>query len=160
MVESIKNEEFRIENEELRHLNEKPKIPVILGPTAVGKTAVGIAAADALNGEIVSADSRQIYRGMTIGTAKPSKGELGRVKHHLIDILEPDELFSAGEFVHRAMAAIEDIASRGKLPIVVGGAGLYIRALTRGIFNGESSDADFGAAMTKAANRGVVSLEM
>lgn len=143
MVESIKNEEFRIENEELRHLNEKPKIPVILGPTAVGKTAVGIAAADALNGEIVSADSRQIYRGMTIGTAKPSKGELGRVKHHLIDILEPDELFSAGEFVHRAMAAIEDIASRGKLPIVVGGAGLYIRALTRGIFNGESSDADF-----------------
>ncbi|NQS97307.1 MAG: tRNA (adenosine(37)-N6)-dimethylallyltransferase MiaA [candidate division Zixibacteria bacterium] len=127
----------------MRHLNEKPKIPVILGPTAAGKTAVGIAAAEAMNGEIVSADSRQIYRGMTIGTAKPSKGALGRVRHHLIDILEPDELFSAGEFVRRAMAAIEDIASRGKLPIVVGGAGLYIRALTRGIFNGESSDADF-----------------
>lgn len=141
--------QFKIKNLKLKIVNGKLRIPVILGPTAVGKTAVGISVAEALNGEIISADSRQIYRGMTIGTAKPSKEELGRVRHHLIDILEPDELFSAGEFVRRAMAAIEDIISRGKLPIVAGGAGLYIRALTKGIFDGESSDDDIRAELQR-----------
>ncbi len=111
-----------------------------MGPTAVGKTAVGIAVCEELKGEIISADSRQIYRGMTIGTAKSSPGELALVRHHLLDILNPDQVFSAGEFVRCAAQAAQDIKSRGKLPIVVGGAGLYIKALTDGIFEGESRD--------------------
>jgi tRNA dimethylallyltransferase len=120
--------------------NHKSQIPIILGPTGVGKTAIGIPVAERLNGEIISADSRQIYRGMTIGTAKPSAEEQRRIPHQLVDILEPNEVFSAGEFVRRALLAIADIQARGKLPIIVGGAGLYIRALTKGIFTGESKD--------------------
>lgn len=121
-------------------MTDKPKIPVILGPTTVGKTSVGMLICEALNGEIISADSRQIYRGMTIGTAKPSPAELARCPHHLVDILEPGEVFSAGLFIRRAMEAVHDIVSRKKTPVVVGGAGLYIKALTEGIFEGDSSD--------------------
>lgn len=106
---------------------------VVVGPTATGKTAVGLALAEALGGEIINADALQIYRGFDIGTAKPSAEELARAPHHLIDILDPEEPFSAGEFTRRARIAIEDIRSRGRRPILVGGTGLYIRALLEGI---------------------------
>jgi len=115
-------------------------IPVILGATAVGKTEIGMQICLKLNGEIISADSRQIYRGMDIGSAKPTREQRTLVRHHLIDILDPEQTFSAGDFVRQASAAISDIQSRGRLPVVVGGAGLYIRALTKGLFAGGASD--------------------
>lgn len=107
-------------------------ILVIVGPTASGKTAVGIELAQRLNGEIISADARQIYRFMDIGTAKPTAEERSAVRHHLIDFINPDEDYSAGQFAEDASAVIGDILCRGKMPILVGGAGLYIRALFDG----------------------------
>ncbi len=107
-------------------------ILVIAGPTASGKTAVGIELAQRLNGEIISADARQIYRFMDIGTAKPTTEERAAARHHLIDFVNPDEDYSAGQFAEDASAVIGDIQRRGKMPIVVGGAGLYIRALFDG----------------------------
>ncbi len=107
-------------------------ILVIAGPTASGKTAVGIELAQRLNGEIVSADARQIYRFMDIGTAKPTAEERAAARHHLIDFVNPDKDYSAGQFAEDASVVIQDILSRGKVPIVVGGAGLYIRALFDG----------------------------
>ena len=108
-------------------------ILAIVGPTATGKSALGLALAEILRGEIVNADALQVYRGFDIGTAKPSPADRERVPHHLIDILEPSEVYSAGEFARRAREAIADIQGRGKLPIVVGGSGLYLRALLFGI---------------------------
>ncbi len=107
-------------------------ILVIAGPTASGKTAVGIELARRLNGEIISADARQIYRFMDIGTAKPTAEERSAARHHLIDFVNPDEDYSAGQFAEDASAVIGDILCRGKMPILVGGAGLYIRALFDG----------------------------
>lgn len=112
---------------------ETQPIVVILGATATGKTAVALAVAEELEGEIVNADALQVYRGFDLGTAKPTQEEQARVPHHLIDILDPHERFSAGEFARRARGAIEDIRSRHKLPVVVGGSGLYLRALLEGI---------------------------
>jgi len=109
-----------------------PDILVIAGPTASGKTAVGIELAQRLNGEIISADARQIYRFMDIGTAKPTAEERVAARHHLIDFVNPDKGYSAGQFAEDASAVIGDILRRGKVPIVVGGAGLYIRALFDG----------------------------
>ena len=108
-------------------------LPVILGPTAVGKTAVAVRVAEHLNAEIISADSRQVYRGTEIGSGAPSQEELQRVPHHMVGILDPEERLSAGEYARMANAVIADVRSRGKLPIVVGGSGLYIRALTEGV---------------------------
>lgn len=105
---------------------------VITGPTATGKTALGVEAALAFRGEVVSADSMQVYRGMDIGTAKPTAEEMRGVPHHLIDAADPREDFSAAKYVELASAAVEDIRARGRLPIVVGGTGLYIDALLRG----------------------------
>ncbi len=119
-------------------MGELPKVLAIVGPTAVGKTAVGIRAAKELNGEIISADARQLFRGMNVGTAKPSKEELQTVPHHLIDILDPGEYFSAGIYAEMGHEVILDIISRGKLPIIVGGSGLYFRALVDGLFTGDS----------------------
>ncbi len=107
-------------------------ILVIAGPTASGKTAVGIELAQRLNGEIISADARQIYRFMDIGTAKPTAEERAAVRHHLIDFVNLDEDYSAGQFAEDASEVIRDLLHRGKVPIVVGGAGLYIRALFDG----------------------------
>ncbi len=107
-------------------------ILVIAGPTASGKTAVGIELAQRIDGEIVSADARQIYRFMDIGTAKPTAEERAAARHHLIDFVNPDEDYSAGQFAEDAAVVIGDILRRGKVPIVVGGAGLYIRALFDG----------------------------
>ena len=108
------------------------KILAVVGPTASGKSALGLALADRLDGEIISCDSMQIYRRMNIGTAKPTIEEIGRVRHHLIDAVEPHESFSVADYVSLATTAIEDCVSRGKLPIICGGTGLYLDALLRG----------------------------
>jgi tRNA dimethylallyltransferase len=113
-------------------LPQKPPLILIVGPTAVGKTECVIQLAERLNGEIISADSRLFYRGMDIGTAKPSPAEMERVPHHLIDIVNPDETLSLAVFQQRAQEIIADIHSRGKLPFLVGGTGQYIRAVTEG----------------------------
>ena len=107
------------------------KIPVIVvcGPTASGKTAVGVELAIRLGGEVVSADSMQIYKGLAISTAKPTYEEMKGIPHHLMDFLEPDEPFSVADYVKMARECISDIRSRGKLPIIVGGTGLYINSL-------------------------------
>ena len=110
-----------------------PDTLAILGPTATGKSALAMALAAELGGEILNADALQVYRGLDIGTAKPGAAERARVRHHLIDILEPHERYSAGEFARRAREAILEIRRRGALPIVVGGSGLYLRALFEGI---------------------------
>ncbi len=111
---------------------EKPPLILIVGPTAVGKTEIAIQLAERLNGEIVSADSRLFYRGMDIGTAKPTPEEQARVPHHLIDIAEPNEILSLAVFQQKAREAIADVHARNKLPFLVGGAGQYIRAVTEG----------------------------
>jgi tRNA dimethylallyltransferase len=110
----------------------RPALVVILGPTAVGKTELALHIAEQLGGEIVSADSRLFYRGMDIGTAKPSPAEQKRVPHHLIDVAEPDEVWSLALFQQRARAAIAEIGARGSLPLLVGGTGQYIRAVIQG----------------------------
>lgn len=110
----------------------KPPLVLIVGPTAVGKTEIAIQLAERLNGEIVSADSRLFYRGMDIGTAKPSREEQARVPHHLIDIANPDEILSLAVFQQKATEAIAEIHTRNKLPFLVGGTGQYIRAVTQG----------------------------
>ncbi|MBI4653410.1 MAG: tRNA (adenosine(37)-N6)-dimethylallyltransferase MiaA [Nitrospirae bacterium] len=116
------------------------KVIILLGPTCVGKTGVSMLLAKMLNTEIISADSMQIYQHMDIGTAKPSSQELREVKHHLINILSPSESFSAGLFKDTATKIIDDLHSRGKVPVIVGGTGLYIMALTRGLFEAPSAD--------------------
>jgi len=110
----------------------KPLLVLIVGPTAVGKTEIAIRLAERLNGEIVSADSRLFYRGMDIGTAKPTPDEQNRVPHHLIDIANPDEILSLAIFQQKARDAIADIHTRNKIPFLVGGTGQYIRAVTQG----------------------------
>jgi tRNA dimethylallyltransferase len=110
----------------------KPPLILIVGPTAVGKTELAIQLAEQLNGEIVSADSRLFYRGMDIGTAKPTHEEQARVFHHLIDIADPDEILSLAVFQQKARQVIADIHTRKKMPFLVGGTGQYIRAVTEG----------------------------
>lgn len=109
-----------------------PKIAVITGPTATGKTALGVALAKKTGGEIVSADSMQIYKQMNIGTAKPDAGEMAGVRHHMIDVVSPFEKYSVARFVRDASSCVDDILGRGKLPIVTGGTGLYIDSLISG----------------------------
>lgn len=116
-------------------------IQVIAGPTAVGKTAYGLRIAEGHDAEIISADSRQIYRQLTIGTAKPDRKELARVRHHFIDELDVGEPFSAGQFASQANDRIADILARGLKPIVVGGATLYLHALVHGLSSVAPSDA-------------------
>lgn len=110
----------------------RPPIVVILGPTGVGKTELSLQLAERLNGEIISADSRLLYRGMDIGTAKPSREEQARVPHHLIDVADPDEIWSLAQFQKEALSAIEHIHQRRKLSFLVGGTGQYIHAITKG----------------------------
>ena len=110
----------------------KPPLILIVGPTAVGKTELAIQLAELLDGEIISADSRLFYRGMDIGTAKPTPEEQARVPHHLIDIANPDEILSLAVFQQKAHKAIADIHTRNKIPFLVGGTGQYIRAVTQG----------------------------
>src|SRR5512134_874137 len=112
---------------------EENRLLVLSGPTASGKTALALSLAKAFPLEIINADSMQVYRGMDIGTAKPTLSERGEVAHHLIDVADPDEAYDAGRFVDEAERAIREIRGRGKFPAVVGGTGMYIRALLRGL---------------------------
>ena len=118
----------------------RPPLLVVLGPTAAGKSAVAHAIARHRAGEIVSADAFAVYRGFDIGTAKPTDEERREVPYHLIDVSDPDESFSAGRWAREARTAIEDIARRGRLPIVCGGSGFYIEALLRGLPPGAAAD--------------------
>jgi tRNA dimethylallyltransferase len=113
-----------------------PLAVLVLGPTGSGKTALSLALGERFGGEIVSCDSVAVYRGMDLGTAKPAKEEQARLPHHLIDVADPDQPFTAGEYSRQARAALREIALRGRLPIVTGGTGLYLRALTEGLFAG------------------------
>jgi len=124
--------------------NSKPKIIVICGPTASGKTSLGIAVANKINGEIISADSMQIYKDMDIGTAKPTPQERAEAVHHLVDFVSPDARYSVADFKNDAEKTIDDILSRGKTPIIVGGTGLYINSLIYNInFKEEKTDLEY-----------------
>jgi len=109
-----------------------PRLILLIGPTAVGKTELAIQLAERLDGEIISSDSRLFYRGMDIGTAKPTAEERARVPHHLIDVADPDETWSLAVFQQKAAGIIADIHQRGKLSFLVGGTGQYVRAVTDG----------------------------
>jgi tRNA dimethylallyltransferase len=116
------------------------RVPVLVGPTAVGKTAVALALAAHWPLEVISADSRQVYRRLDIGTAKPSRKEQARVPHHGVDLVDPGARYSAGHFARDGVCWLDEIRSRGKLPVVVGGTGLYVRALAEGLFAEPSLD--------------------
>ncbi|MDD2889141.1 MAG: tRNA (adenosine(37)-N6)-dimethylallyltransferase MiaA [bacterium] len=118
------------------------KLPVIIGPTAVGKTEIAIEIASKLNAEIISCDSRQIYKYMDIGTSKPTIEQQSIVKHWLVDVVEPDVSYNAWDYALEAREKIKEIRSRGKIPIVVGGSGLYLRALVEGFFAMPKPSAD------------------
>lgn len=118
----------------------RPRLIVICGPTAAGKTAAGIEVARAVNGEIIGADSMQVYRYMDIGTAKPTAMEQAAVRHHLIDVVDPDELFDAAAYLTLGRQALTELFRRGKTPVMVGGTGLYIKALLYGLFRSDARD--------------------
>ncbi len=111
----------------------KPKVIVIIGPTASGKTSLSIELAKQINGEIVSCDSMQVYKDLNIGSAKPTIEEMQGIKHYLIDEIKPTQRFSVAEYKKRAESAIKEILEKGKVPIIVGGTGLYVNSLIYGI---------------------------
>ena len=134
----------------------RPRLLAIVGPTAAGKSALGIALAERVGGEIVSCDSTAVYRGFDIGTDKVPPALRRGVPHHLIDIVEPDESYTAARYARDAAAAVRRITAAGHLPIVVGGSGLYYRALTRGLFDGPGRDEALRGRLTRIAKlRGV-----
>jgi tRNA dimethylallyltransferase len=128
---------------------------VIVGPTASGKTALSLSLAERFGGEIVNCDSVAAYRELEIGTAKPSAEERGRAPHHLFDIVSPAEALTAGDYARRARAVLEEIRSRGRLPIVAGGTGLYLRALLEGLFPGPPRSEELRARLrTRSQEKG------
>ena len=131
----------------------RPRLVAILGPTATGKSALGIALARRFGGEVVSCDSTAVYRRFDIGTDKVPLAARQGVPHHLIDVAEPTEEYSAARYAREAAAAIRDISARGRLPILVGGTGLYYRALTRGFFPGPGRDEGLRARLERIADR-------
>lgn len=132
---------------------EKPKVIVICGPTASGKTALSIKLAKEINGEIISSDSMQIYKYMNIGTAKPSEEEKQGIKHYLLDFVEPNKRYSVAEYKKDAEKAIEEILSKGKTPIIVGGTGLYVDSLIYGIeYQDIELDVNYRDELEKRAN--------
>ncbi|MGA1868496.1 MAG: tRNA (adenosine(37)-N6)-dimethylallyltransferase MiaA [bacterium] len=132
---------------------------VICGPTASGKSEAGLILAQKLKSEIISADSRQIYKYMDIGTAKPGEHERNLVRHHFIDIIEPDQSYNAGQFQKDSLPIIESLRKHQKIPLMVGGTGLYIRAAVYGLFSGPPSNASIKATLKKIiAEKGVYSL--
>lgn len=138
---------------------EARRLVILVGPTASGKSAAAAGLARARGGEVVSCDSQQVYRGFDIGTDKPSPEMRAAVPHHLIDVADPRTQFAAADFAAGAMAAIREIHGRGRLPIVAGGSGLYVRALTDGLFPGPGRDAGLRAALEEeAAEKGLPAL--
>lgn len=132
---------------------DRPLLVAILGPTAVGKSALGIGLAQRLGGEVVACDSTAVYRGFDIGTDKVPIEQQGGIAHHMVDVAGPDEEYSAARYGREAAAVIRDITKRGRLPILVGGTGLYYRALTRGFFPGPSRDAPMRRRLGRIAAR-------
>jgi tRNA dimethylallyltransferase len=130
----------------------KPLV-AILGPTATGKSALGIAIAERFDGEIINCDSTAVYRGFDIGTDKVPMAQRRGITHHLIDIADPTEEYTAAQYARDAAAAVADIHARGKLPILVGGTGFYYRALTRGLFPGPGKDAGLRERLEASASR-------
>ncbi len=130
-----------------------PRYLAVLGPTATGKSALALAVAARVGGEIVNCDSTAVYRGFDIGTDKVPVAERRGIPHHLIDIVDPSDEYTAARFARDAAAAIRDIHGRGRLPILVGGTGLYFRALTRGLFPGPAADAALRARLERVGAR-------
>src|SRR5580700_5126005 len=130
-----------------------PLAVILLGPTGSGKTALSLALAERFGGEIVSCDSVAVYRGMELGTAKPTLEERARVPHHLIDVAEPNEPFTAGAYSKLARELLQEISAREHLPIVTGGTGLYLRALTEGLFVGPARQEELRTRLRRSAER-------
>ena len=131
----------------------RPRVLAVLGPTASGKSALGLALAERYGGEIINCDSTAVYRGFDIGTDKPPVESRRGIPHHLIDIAEPTEVYTAAQFAHDAAAVIRQIHERGRLPILVGGSGFYYRALTRGLFPGPGADEALRTRLDRVADR-------
>jgi tRNA dimethylallyltransferase len=131
----------------------RPRLVAIVGPTAAGKSALGIALAKRFDGEVVSCDSTAVYRRFDIGTDKVPMSDRQGIPHHMIDVAEPTEEYSAARYAREAAAAVRDITSRGRLPILVGGTGLYYRALVRGFFPGPARDTGMRARLERIADR-------
>jgi len=125
----------------------------IVGPTAAGKSALGMRVALKVGGEIVSCDSLQVYRGLDLGSAKATRAEREKVRHHLVDVVDPDQDFSAADYGRLARAAVRDIAARARLPVVVGGTGLYFKALVEGLFEGPSRQSALRRRLDALARR-------
>ncbi|MBL0219482.1 MAG: tRNA (adenosine(37)-N6)-dimethylallyltransferase MiaA [Myxococcales bacterium] len=130
-----------------------PRLLVIVGPTGAGKTRLSLELAARTNGEVISADSQQVYIGMDIGTGKVTADERARVPHHVLDVLQPDEEMTAGRFIELADRAIADLTARGKAVIVCGGTGLYVRALLLGLFEGPPASPELRAELTAFVER-------
>ena len=130
-----------------------PLTVLILGPTGSGKTALSLALGQHFDGEILSCDSVAVYRGMDIGSAKPTPEEQARLPHHLIDIADPAELMTAGEYARQGRQILKEVAARNRLPIVTGGTGLYLRALTDGLFAGPARQDDLRARLMRSSRR-------
>jgi tRNA dimethylallyltransferase len=140
-------------------VSARPRLVAIVGPTATGKSALGIALARRFDGEIVSCDSTAVYRGFDIGTDKVAPQDQRGIPHHMVDVVDPTEEYSAARYAREASAVIREITRRGKLPIVVGGTGFYYRALTRGLFDGPGRDETLRRRLERvAARRGPESL--
>jgi tRNA dimethylallyltransferase len=136
-------------------VNENPPIPlpVVVGPTGSGKSELALLIAGAVGGEIVNCDSLQVYRGFDIGTAKVPVAERQGIPHHLIDVIDPSQLFTAGDYARVASAALREIASRGRIPVLAGGTGFYLRALLDGLFPGPSRDAALRTRLERREER-------
>ena len=134
-------------------MSKLPLMVILLGPTGSGKTALSLALGERFGGEIVSCDSVAVYRGMELGTAKPTIAERARLPHHLIDVTTPDKAFTAGEYSKLARKALQEIVARERLPIVTGGTGLYLRALTEGLFAGPERQEPLRARLRSKAQK-------
>jgi tRNA dimethylallyltransferase len=134
-------------------MSARSRLVAIVGPTATGKSALGISLARRFDGEIVSCDSTAVYRGFDIGTDKVPAAEQRGIPHHMVDVVDPTEEYSAARYAREAARVIRDITARGKLPILVGGTGFYYRALTRGLFEGPGRDEDLRRRLERVASR-------
>ncbi len=149
MTDDVEFKDSRVDGTEGPGVS-RPRVLALVGPTGSGKTALGIALAQQFDAEIVNADSRQVYRHLDIGSAKPTAAEQALVRHHVVDVVEPDEPFDCSRFRALAVAAIRDITGRGKRALIVGGTGLYIKVLRGGVFAGPGRDPILRAELERA----------